>query len=150
MIEKSVSLTLAELRRTPGGLEAVLLALLHARVTGEESRLLQNGTVVVAGQQQGTGDAVAQSAGLAADAAALDGGDDVHLALVGGGHQGLADDHLEGLEAEVLLDVTAVDGDGAGAVGIDLDAGDGGLPAAGAVQIGFFGLVHVPLPPYSA
>ena len=53
---------LGELRRTAGRFEAILLALLHPRVAGEEAGLLQDGAVVVAGQQQGAGDAVAQSA----------------------------------------------------------------------------------------
>ena len=82
--------------------------------------------------------------------AALDGGDDVHLALVGGSHQGLTDDHLQGVKAEILLDVATVDGNGAGAAGINLDAGHGGLPTASAVQIRLLRLIHVPLPPYSA
>ena len=116
----------------------------------EETGRLEDGPVVVAGLEQGAGDAMAQSAGLTADAAALDSSHDVHLALAGGGHQGLTDDHLEGIEAEVLLNIPAVDGDGAGAAGVDLDAGDRGLSAASAVQIGLFRLIHVSLPPYSA
>ena len=130
-----------------GARRAAFIALLHTRIAGEETSLLQDGAVVLAGQQQGAGDAVAQSAGLAADAAALDSGDHVHLTLAGGGHQGLTDDHLQGVEAEILLDVPAVDGDGAGAVGENVDAGDRGLSAAGAVQIGLLRLIHVPLPP---
>ena len=143
-------LSLGELGSPAGGLETVLLALLHSGVAGEEAGLLQDGAVVLAGQQQGAGDAVAQSARLTADAAALDGGNDVHLALAGGGHQGLTDDHLQSLQTEILVNIAAVDGDGAGAAGIDLDAGDRGLSAAGAVQIGLLRLIHFPLPPYSA
>ena len=68
-------------------------------------------------QQQGAGDAVTQSAGLAGNAAALHGSNDVHLAQGIGGVQGLTDHHLQGLQTEVIVDVAAVDGDGAGAVG---------------------------------
>ena len=78
---------LGELGRAAGGLEAVLLALLHTRVAGEEPGLLQNGVVVLADQQQSPGDAVAQGAGLAGDAAAGDGGHDVHFTGVAGGLQ---------------------------------------------------------------
>ena len=59
---------------------------------------------------------MAHGASLTGDAAAGDGGDDVHLANHAGGDQGLADDELQGLQAEVVVDITAVDGDGAGAV----------------------------------
>ena len=90
---------------------------------------------------------MAQCAGLAGDAAAGDGSGDVHLADDAGGVQGLADHHLQGLQAEVLLDVTAIDGDGAGAAGEQVDAGHRGLPAAGAVVIRLLALVHIPLPP---
>ena len=64
-----------------------------------------------------------------------------------GSGQGLTDDHLQGLEAEILVDVAAVDGDGAGAVLEEVNAGDGGLSTAGAVQIRLLGLIHSSLPP---
>ena len=60
--------------------------------------------------------------------------DDIHLAQQVCGVQGLADNELQGLQAEVVVDVTAVDGDGTGAVGEQMHAGHGGLPAAGAVD----------------
>ena len=56
----------------------------------------------------------------------------------------MADDHLKGIETEILFDITAIDRDSAGAAGIDLDAGDRGLSTAGAVQIGLFRLIHIP------
>ena len=101
-------------------------------------------------QQEGPGDAVADGAGLAGDAAAGDGGLDVHLADGGGGDQGLTDDELQGLQTEVVLNVPTVDGDGAGAVGEEVDPGHGGLPAAGAVVIGLLTLIHLPYPPYAS
>ena len=107
-----------------------------ARVAGEEPVLtegvLEGGVVVL----EGAGEAQADGAGLAHVAAAVDADDDVELAL------GVR--HLERGEAvvavadlgEVLVDrlgLALVDRDGerAGA-GLDPDAGDGGLAAAGA------------------
>ena len=92
--------------------------------------------------------AVAQGAGLTGHTAALDGGDDIDLTEGLGRGEGLTDDHLEGLETEILVDVAAVDGDGAGAVGEQVHTGHGGLTTAGAVQIGILGLIHVSFPPY--
>ena len=67
-----------------------------------------------------------------------------------GGGQGLTDDHLQGLQAKVLVNVTAIDGDGAGAVGEQMDAGHRGLTAAGAIQIRLLRLIHSLTPPYSS
>lgn len=82
-------------------------------------------------------------AGLSGDAAAGDGGDNVHLADGGGGDQGLTDNELQGLKTEILVDVPAVDGDGAGPAGEQVHAGHGGLPAAGAVMIRLLTLIHI-------
>ena len=60
-----------------GLLQAVLLALDHTRVAAQEAGALELAAVLVAGLEQRTGDAVAQRAGLAGDAAAVDRGDDV-------------------------------------------------------------------------
>ena len=84
-------------------------------------------------------------AGLAGDAAAGDGADDVHLAHHVGGNQGLPDQELQGVQAEVIVDVPAIDDDGAGTVLINANPGDGGLPPAGAVGILFLAFVHVVL-----
>ena len=89
-----------------------------------------------------------QGAGLAGHAAAGHGGNDIHLAGVAGQLQGLTDDHLQGIQAEVIVDVTAVDGNGAGAVREQMDAGHGGLPAAGAIQVRLLRLIHSLNPPY--
>ena len=86
-------------------------------------------------------------AGLAGDAAAGDGADDVHLAQQVGGDQGLTDQQLQGIETEVVVDIPAVDDDGTGAVLINADTGDGGLPPAGAVGILLLAFVHDSLPP---
>ena len=138
---------LAELGSAAGGFEAVLLPLLHTRVAGEEAGGLQSRAVLGVDLQQGPGDAVPDGAGLTGDAAAGDGGGDVHLAQQVGGDQGLTDDELQGIQTKVVVDVTAVDGDGAGAVGEEMHPGHGGLPAAGAIQVRLLALIHIPLPP---
>jgi len=122
-------LALGELGSTTGGLQTVFLALLHTRIAGEETGLLEDGTVVGVDEQQSAGNAMAQSAGLTGHTAALDGGDDINLTEGLGRGEGLTDDHLEGLETEILVDVAAVDGDGAGAVLKEMHAGNGGLSA---------------------
>ena len=87
---------------------------------------------------------------LAGAPAAGDGGGDIHLAQQVCGVQGLADNELQGLQAEVVVDVTAVDGDGTSAVGEQMHPGHGGLPAAGAVMVRLLALIHGLTPPYSA
>ena len=57
-LEKSA---LGELRCTTGGLQTGLLTLLHTRITGQETGLLQGGTVLGIYQQQCAADAMAQS-----------------------------------------------------------------------------------------
>ena len=54
-------------------------------------------------------------AGLAGNAAACNGANDVNGAQGVGGNQRLTNDQLQGVQAEVLVDVAAVDGDGTGA-----------------------------------
>ena len=84
---------------------------------------------------------------LAGDAAAFDGADQIDLAQKVGSSQRLTDNHLQGIETEVVVDVTAVDGDSAGTALIQANAGDGRLATAGAVLILSFALVHSLLPP---
>ena len=55
------------------------------------------------------------------------------------------DDQLQGLQTKVVVDVTIVDGDLAGA-GVNANAGNGILTTTSAVEIRF-GFVHVRLPP---
>ena len=121
----SCRLSLAELRSATSGFEAVLLALLHSGVAGQETGLLQNGTHLIAVLQQRTGNTVTDSAGLAGNAAACYGADNIKLTQgIGEGH-GLTNDQLQGLQTKVIVDVTAVDGDAAGAVGEQVHAGHG-------------------------
>ena len=67
------------------------------------------------------------SAGLAGNAAACDGDNNVNLAQHISGDQGLTDDQLQGLQTEVVVDLTAIDDDGAGAVLVNANTGNGGL-----------------------
>ena len=64
------SLALAELEAATGALASGLFALFDARVAGQVAQLAQDGPIVRVGFDQGLGDAVAQRAGLAGDAAA--------------------------------------------------------------------------------
>ena len=138
-------LTFAELGRATGGFETVLFPLLHSGVAGQKTGGLQGGAVLRVHRQQSPGNAVTDGAGLAGDAAAGDGADDVHLAHHVGGDQGLTDQELQGVQAKVIIDVPAVDDDGAGSILIDTNPGDGGLPPTGAVGILSLAFVHVVL-----
>ena len=139
-----LKLALAELRRATGSLEAVLLTFLHARVAGQEAGLLQGRAQLGVVLQQRAGQAVADGAGLAGAAAADNVDNNVELAFGAGEHQRAAGEQLQGVEADVIVDITAVDGELAGAV-VHAHAGDRVLAAAGAVEI-FLGFVHG-LPP---
>ena len=141
----SCRLSLAELRCATCSLEAVLLTLLHTRIAGQEASLLQNRTILIALLQQGAGQAVADSASLAGNTAARNADDDIVLALQAQQDQRRTDDQLQGLQTEVVVDITIVDGDLAGA-GVNANAGNGILTTTSAVEIRF-GFVHVRLPP---
>ena len=81
-------------------------------------------------------------AGLTADTAADDGALDVKLAHRIGRRKGLTDNHLQGVETEIVFDIAVVDRDLAGAAGIQTDAGNTGLSAAGAIEIRLLTLIH--------
>src|SRR5690625_5362813 len=131
---------LGVLRRLAGLLEPGLLALDDARVTREETGLLQGRTVVVHVELvERTCHAETNRAGLAGGAAAGDADDHVEAALQVEGGQRIVDLLLVQLVREVRLEVTAVDGPLAGA-GDQTDTGDGALAAAGAVAGGGHGL----------
>src|SRR5436190_7637830 len=79
------TLALRVLRRLAGALQAVLLALLHPRVAGEEAGLPQRQAVRVrVDLEEGPGDAVADRTGLAGHPAALDLDHGVEVALGAG------------------------------------------------------------------
>ena len=121
-MESSIS-ALAELGSATCGLQTVLLSFLHSGVAGHEASSLQSGAVLGIQSDQSTGDAVTDSAGLAGNAAASDGDNDVNLAQQVSGDQGLTDDQLQGLQTEVIVDVAAIDDDGTGAVLVNANTG---------------------------
>src|SRR5690606_8999069 len=103
-----------------------------AAVAGQEATLLENRAQArfIVGQRLGY--AVAYRTGLAGKAAAGDGADDVELALAVSGDNRLLNNHLQHGTCEVGHEITAVDGDLAGAR-LDPDAGNGVLALAGGV-----------------
>src|SRR5699024_5364374 len=90
-------------------------------------------------------DAVADRAGLAGDAAACNAADNVELLVGLGEDERLTDDGLQGVKAEVIVDVAVVDRDLARAL-VNSYARNGALSSAGAVEIRCL-IVHVRLPP---
>ena len=145
-----IRLSLGELGGAAGGLETVLLALLHSGVAGKEAGGLESGTISLVDLEEGAGYAVTDGAGLAGDPAAGDGGVDIDLAAEAYGLEGLTDDELKGVESEIIVEITAVDGDLAGAGGEEVDSRDGRLSSSGAVHIGLLRSIHYILPPYSS
>ena len=105
----------------------------------------ENGADICILEAQGAGQAVADSASLAGNTAAGNADDDIVLALQAQQDQRRTDDQLQGLQTEVVIDITIVDGDLAGA-GVNANAGNGILTTTSAVEIRF-GFVHVRLPP---
>src|SRR5690606_13976218 len=126
------SLALGELEGAAGLSLAVLLALHHAAVTGQETALLEHGAQagLVVGQR--LGNAVAHRARLARKAAAGDRCDDVVLAVAVCRDDRLLEDHLQDGTREIGVVFLVVDRDLAGAW-LDPDAGDGVLALAGGV-----------------
>ena len=96
-------------------MQTSLLAFHDAGVAGQEASLLQHRTVLVALLQQGAAQAVTDSASLTGNTAAGNADDDVILALQAQQDQRRTDDQLQGLQTKVVVDVTIVDGDLAGA-----------------------------------
>jgi hypothetical protein len=121
---------LGVLRGLAGLLETGLLALDDAGVAGQEAGLLQRRAVVLGVDRvQRTGDAEAQGAGLAGDAAAGDARDDVEATLDVHELQRGVHELLVHLVREVVLDGAAVDLPLAGA-GDQAHARDGLLATA--------------------
>ena len=107
-------LSLRELRSATSGFEAVLLSLLHTRVSGEETSGLQSRSVLCICLEQCTGDAVADSASLSGHTAALDVDQNIKLICILRQHERLANDGLQSLKSEVIIDVSLIDRDLAG------------------------------------
>src|SRR5882757_3388450 len=106
---------LAVLGRLAGLLQAVLLTFGGPCVPGEEAGGLERRTVVRVQLDQRPGNAQAQRAGLAGDAAAVQGGQHVVVLHPLGDHQRLLDQLLVHLVREVGRQVLAVEPEAAGA-----------------------------------
>ena len=119
-----IKLSLGELRSATCGFEAVFLSLLHSGVTGQEAGFFQDGAVVLILLQQSSGKTVTDGTSLAGNAAACNGADDIKAASGFNQLQGLADDELQSLQAKVIVNIAAIDGDRAGA-GVNTDTGNG-------------------------
>src|SRR5262249_43321647 len=101
------------------------------RVAGEQPRLAQRKAIRVGVDlEEGTGDPVADRAGLAGDPAALDLDHRVEVALGAGDAEGHPDVGLVDRVAEMLLERSAVDDD-LSLTGEQADPGDGRLAATG-------------------
>src|SRR5690606_19492219 len=111
---------------------AVLLALDHAAVAGQEPGGLDRGTQRRLELGQRLADAVLHCAGLARKPAAGDRGDHVVLALALGDRERLADDQAQRRPREIGFLVAAIDSDLARS-GLDPHAGDRILAAAGGI-----------------
>ena len=120
---KSVLLSLGELGCTASALETVLLSLGHSRVSGQEACLLERGAELRIILKERSGDTVTDSAGLAGDTAAVDAADDVELFTRAGEFERLADNELESLKSEIIVYISVVDDDFAGA-GVKTDSGN--------------------------
>ena len=86
---------------------------------------------------------MADGASLPGYAAARNPAHDVKLALCASQGQGLADNILQGFQAEIVVNVTIVNGDLACAL-IYADSGYRAFPSASAVEIGYVLLSHIP------
>src|SRR3990170_3443323 len=119
------------LRRLAGSLEAVLLALLHPRVAGEEAGLAKGQAAFRIELEESTGEAVPDRAGLTRDPATLDLDDRVELALGSGDPERQADICLVDRVSEVLDERASVHDD-LTLARQEPDASDRGLASAGA------------------
>ena len=133
MIDFSSRSALGELGRAAGGLEAVLLSFLHSGVAGQKTGGFQRRTELRVQRQQRAGNAMTDGAGLAGNAAACYGADDIHFPHGVGGNQGLTNKQLQGIQTKIIVDFPAVDDNGAGAVFINTNPGNGAFPSSGAV-----------------
>src|SRR5688572_19523583 len=122
------------LRRLASPLQAVLLALLGPRVPGQQAGLAEGGARVGMGREECAGDAMADGAHLAGDAATGD-EDAGRVAALGLGHlEREVDRSIGHRAAEVLGGGLAVDDDTA-VTRQQADARDGGLAPAGPVDV---------------
>ncbi len=146
---ESRSSALGELGRTSCGFEPVFFAFLHTGVAGEVAGSFERGAVLIRIRlEQRTGDAMADSASLSGEAAALNGA--LHVELTGGARslERLTAYHFQCLKAEVVIDSTIVYLDIAGAARIQTHTRNGGFPSARAVELSLFRCIHQLIPPF--
>ena len=119
-------------RKTATARTRVFFAFLLTRIAGQEAGLLQDRTKGGIHQQQGAGNTVTHGFGLTGHAAASH--VDAHIQLFSqlGQHEGLTNDHLQGLAGEVIFHFTTVDFDSAVA-GIETGTSSSVLATARAV-----------------
>src|SRR5580658_186668 len=142
---RCASLTLGVLRTATRFATADLLALDLARIARDEPGIAQWLAQRLIVLEQGTGDAVADRAGLTGDATAIDRDVNVEPAHELYRLERLTHDHAPGLAAEEGVERALVDGDLA-AAGLQIDARGGRLAPAGAVVI-LLGRCHGSLRP---
>ena len=123
-------LSLGELGSATGCFETVFLPLLHPGVTGQEACLLEDRTIIGIDIEKSTGDTVTDSTGLTGIAAAVNINEDVKLAEGVGELEGSTNDHLEGFISKVIVEISLVDDDFAGA-GNETYTGNGAFTPAG-------------------
>ena len=129
-LKESKRLAFGELEPLASALLTVLLALVLARITGEEASLLELGPKFPIKLNQGAGDTETDRIGLTGDTATV--GENQNIELVGhlGDEKGLTDRNAPCFRGEVVIEGTTVDGNIALA-GAEEYAGDGRFPATG-------------------
>ena len=142
-----LGLSLRELGSTACGFEAVLLSFLHTGVTGEESCLLEGGTVGCVCLKQSLCNAVTDGACLSGESSAVYAADDVELTESVGNGEGLVNDELESFETEILVNILTVDVDNAGS-GNDADTSNGLFSSSCSVEIRLRACIHGFLHPF--
>src|SRR5947207_9605495 len=128
-----LTLPLAVLELLTGAGLTVLLPLAGARIAREQPRFLQWLAKLVVETRDGARQSVADRAGLAGGAAALDRHEHVELSDGVRDRQRLRDDHPQRLAREVVLEGAAVDDDASGA-GLDPHTGHRRLAPPSAVE----------------
>jgi len=127
-------LALGELGRTTGGLQTVLLALLHTRIAGHEASLLQGFTQFRVRLAQSAADTMTDRASLARKATAANVHQHIEAAAHVGENEGLTNGHLQGFQTEIIINIALVDHNLAIA-GHETYAGNRRLAAANGVEI---------------
>ena len=111
LLHSQIISSLRKLRSASRCFETVFLTLFHTRITCEIAGLLDDRTKFRIHLDEGTCEAVADSAGLTCVTAAADCHIEVIFAESIDQRERLADDNLEGFRSEIIIDVTLIDND---------------------------------------